>query len=287
MKLVTLSGGLGNQMFQYAFYLALKVSDRNVFVYKNKILNYAEHNGYELDRLFGIEKRCENLWVTDLFAIKGLGNVFKHIVFPVKVRERVLHDFSVYGSWLKYVPFYGVHLVGYWQSERYFEQVKDVVRKTFIFDERKVSGQTKACLDKLSVENSVSIHVRRGDYLLAINMQTLGNICDIFYYRKAISFIGEKVNNPTFYIFSDDIKWAKENLLLPDNAVFVDWNTGKGSWQDMFLMSKCKHNIIANSSFSWWGAWLNNYENKIVLAPDRWLHSVPAPDIIPESWIKI
>lgn len=287
MKLVTLSGGLGNQMFQYAFYLSLKMHDEKVYLYKNKILNNADHNGYELERLFHVEKVYDDKRMTNLLLKKGIGNIMKHILFPVKVRERIIHDYSAYGDWLNRTPWYGVHLVGYWQSECYFERVSGVVRNSFSFDKQMLNERTKSCFESMCSVNAISLHVRRGDYLLAENVGSLGNICDKRYYQKAMDVINEKVENPVFYVFSDDIKWTIENIPLPENAVFVDWNRRQDSWQDMFLMSSCKHNIIANSSFSWWGAWLNNNENKSVIAPALWIRNTPAPNVAPSSWIRI
>lgn len=287
MKLVTLSGGLGNQMFQYAFYLSLKMHDEKVYLYKNKILNNADHNGYELERLFHVEKVYDGKRMTNLLLKKGIGNIMKHILFPVKVRERIIHDYSAYGDWLNRTPWYGVHLVGYWQSECYFERVSDMVRNSFSFDKQMLNECTKSCFESMCNVNAISLHVRRGDYLLAENVGSLGNICDKRYYQKAMDVINEKVGNPVFYVFSDDIKWTIENIPLPENAVFVDWNRRQDSWQDMFLMSSCKHNIIANSSFSWWGAWLNNNENKSVIAPALWIRNTPAPNVAPSSWIRI
>lgn len=287
MKLVTLSGGLGNQMFQYVFYLSLKMHDEKVYLYKNKILSNADHNGYELERLFHVEKVYDGKRMTNLLLKKGIGNIMKHILFPVKVRERIIHDYSAYGDWLNRTPWYGVHLVGYWQSECYFERVSDVVRNSFSFDKQLLNERTKSCFESMCCVNAISLHVRRGDYLLAENVGSLGNICDKRYYQKAMDVINEKVENPVFYVFSDDIKWTIENIPLPENAVFVDWNRRQDSWQDMFLMSSCKHNIIANSSFSWWGAWLNNNENKLVIAPALWIRNTPAPDVTPGSWARI
>lgn len=287
MKLVTLSGGLGNQMFQYAFYLSLKMHDEKVYLYKNKILNNADHNGYELERLFHVGKVYDGKRMTNLLLKKGIGNIMKHILFPVKVRERIIHDYSAYGDWLNRTPWYGVHLVGYWQSECYFERVSDVVRNSFSFDKQLLNERTKSCFESMCSVNAISLHVRRGDYLLAENVGSLGNICDKRYYQIAMDVINEKVENPVFYVFSDDIKWTIENIPLPENAVFVDWNRRQDSWQDMFLMSSCKHNIIANSSFSWWGAWLNNNENKSVIAPALWIRNTPAPNVAPSSWIRI
>jgi hypothetical protein len=123
------------------------------------------------------------------------------------------------------------------------------------------------------IDNSISIHVRRGDYL---NHESYKNICGLNYYCSAIRYIKTLIMDPFFIVFSDDILWCKENLnnILSDTSViYVDWNTGKESYKDMQLISNCKHNIIANSSFSWWGAWLNTFPNKIIIAPKKWLNT--------------
>ena len=136
-----------------------------------------------------------------------------------------------------------------------------------------------------SKQSPISIHVRRDDYLSSKYVSGFGGICTIEYYNKAVERIKEEVIDPVFYIFSDDINWCRENLKL-EQGVFIDWNTGKESWQDMFLMSQCKHNIIANSSFSWWGAWLNSNSEKIVIAPRIWWNGLK-DDVVPDSWIRI
>src|SRR5690606_38192956 len=130
--------------------------------------------------------------------------------------------------------------------------------------------KNKELIQHIQQRNSVSLHVRRGDYLIASN-QHLGSICDNAYYEKAITYINEKTDSPLFVIFSNDIPWCKETFNNID-AIFVDWNTGNQSYIDMQLMSLCKHNIIANSSFSWWGAWLNNNPDKIVVSPNKWIN---------------
>lgn len=114
-----------------------------------------------------------------------------------------------------------------------------------------------------------------------------GGICSLDYYHKAIDFIRQRLdNNICFYLFSDDINWVEENLQL-ENRCIIDWNQGEDSWQDMYLMSCCRHHIIANSSFSWWAAWLNPNKNKIVLTPNKWFNHTDAVGIVPKSWIKI
>lgn len=133
----------------------------------------------------------------------------------------------------------------------------------------------------------MSIHIRRGDYLTFSTIY--GGICTIEYYKKAVSYLCSALNNPVFVVFSDDMDWVRNNIYFPEEAKvhFVDFNRGKDSWQDMNLMSKCMHNIIANSTFSWWGAWLNENPEKIVICPDRLTQRGDSPDIFPEEWIKM
>ena len=283
MDLVTLSGGLGNQMFQFAFYLALKKRNKKVFLYKNK-LAAGEHNGYELQNLFHIEDNCVNgLWLTHLLAVPLLGKILKHILFPCKIRERILYDYEAYA------PFFmksNVHWVGYWQSERYFQIVLDEVRQIFAFDESLLNKPSKNVLQQIRNQVAVSVHIRRGDYFLPCNINTYGGICTIEYYEEAFRYIKAKHPEAVFYVFSDDLEWVRENIPSSAFLTFIDWNRDKDSWQDMFLMSQCHHNILANSSFSWWGAWLNNHEDKIVIVPQQWA-KCSAPDAVPEKWIKL
>lgn len=288
MKLVTLSGGLGNQMFQYAFYLALRATDPHVFLYKNKIFRFNEHTGYELQRLFGVEKDVKGLWMTRLLLVKALGGMIKHLCFPRKIREKKIFNFDAYGEWLDKTPAYGLHFVGYWQSERYFARVADIVRRTFTFDESMLNGKSRELLSSWNKQNTVSVHIRRGDYLKGNNATVYGNICTLDYYKRALEYITRQTDDPTFYVFSDDLDYVRQHLVFPtSNVVYVDWNRRQDSWQDLFLMSRCHHNILANSSFSWWGGWLNAYPDKIVIAPAKWLHNCPAPDVVPSTWIRL
>lgn len=136
------------------------------------------------------------------------------------------------------------------------------------------------------VKVTVSIHIRRGDYLSQQFSAGFGNCCPLAYYREAIHYMKTYLDDITFVLFSDDMDWVKMNLPL-DNAIYVDHNHGVDSWQDMYLMSMCQHNIIANSTFSWWGAWLNDNTDKIVIAPKRWWSSIENDDVVPESWIRM
>lgn len=176
--------------------------------------------------------------------------------------------------------------LGYWQTEEYFKHIRPLILKTFRFNPEKLSKLSTACYHKIQEECSVSVHIRRGDYLFENNKQRFYGICDLNYYKRAILLMQEKVHYSRFYVFSDDIEWAKENIQI-SNAVFIDWNVGKDAWQDMFLMSQCKHNIIANSTFSWWGAWLNTNPDKLVISPSHFMNTNKKSDIIPAGWLTI
>ena len=141
--------------------------------------------------------------------------------------------------------------------------------------------------EKISQVNAVSLHVRRGDYISDKKNAFIG-VCTLDYYKTAIEKIKTQVDNPVFFVYSDDINWVKNNLVIDKTAVFVNHNRGQESYNDMHLMSLCKHNIIANSSFSWWGAWLNTSPDKIVIAPKQWFANMQdTSDLLPDNWLKM
>ena len=176
-------------------------------------------------------------------------------------------------------------IIGIWQVEAYFKDIKNKIWQEFTFNTPS-DDKNKALESQIYNSNSISLHVRRGDYLTYRWSDSHKVIQDETYYINSINYLNKRIQNPTYFIFSDDIAWVKANLKIP-NCTFVDYNNGKHSYIDMYLMSICKHNIIANSTFSWWGAWLNKNENKIVIAPERWLNSVESPGIFPNDWIKM
>lgn len=176
------------------------------------------------------------------------------------------------------------YLDGYWQQEDYFKLIRDELLNDYKFNS--VSGiELKNMLDIIEKNESVSIHIRRGDYA---NSSIYDNIANLEYYNEAINIIKSKVVNPVFFIFSDDIEWVKENMKI-SNSYIINFNRGLDSYKDMFLMSKCKHNIIANSTFSWWGAWLNINNNKIVIRPNKFLNTEVDGSTIcnAEGWINV
>lgn len=296
MKIVNVIGGLGNQMFQYAFALSLKdkfpteevLIDTQHFNYlflkKYKSCNL--HNGYEIDKVF---KKVS----LSVASRKKLSSVTRYI--PNYLLSRVARRFlpkrkTEYVEGKNYVFYPEVYDIqgscyyeGYWQSVKFHELSKDIIREEFTFETP--NAYNSKIEERITSSPSVGIHVRRGDYLLDPEYK---GICDIDYYRRAIEKIGAK--GKTFFIFSNDIQWCKENLLdiLSESAdvVFVDGNRGKDSPWDMYLMSKCEHLIIANSSFSWWGAFLNK-DVKTVIAPKPWINRDYEIDVYMDNWIKL
>ncbi len=176
------------------------------------------------------------------------------------------------------------YLHGYWQSEKYFADVASQIRADFTFP--KATGRNAELADEIQSKTSVSLHVRRGDYLdLAAY-----TVCSEAYYTAAVEALLQRLDEvPQIYVFSDDPEWARENLKLPAPTIVVDHNSGAADFEDMRLMSLCKHNIIANSSFSWWGAWLNANADKHVIAPKAWFGDpkLNNPDITPDGWLRI
>ena len=179
------------------------------------------------------------------------------------------------------------YLMGNWQSERYFAQVADTIRADFSF-KALPSGRNAELADLIGKTTAVSLHVRRGD--IASNPASLAvhGLCSLDYYRRAIEYVATRVAKPEFVIFSDDMAWVLENLHVDYPCHYVDHNKGLESYNDMRLMSLCHHHIIANSSFSWWGAWLNPDRDKIVVAPQCWFAAnYDSSDIVPASWAQM
>lgn len=287
--IVKITGGLGNQMFQYAFAKAtqkkfhINKMQLDIDFYNDKKI----HNGFELKKIFSInEKYCKQGSIQ-----KYIDKIFvKYGYFKKKKSIKIFNRF--YEVSLGFFPEYekfdleNMYLDGYWQSEEYFYDYQNLIKETFKFPAIE-SVENKRIVDKILHTNSVSIHVRRGDYLSSDRYICLG---ETNYYQQAIKLITEKIDNPTFFIFSDDIDWCRNNLALSEEYEIVDWNKGDKSYVDLQLMSMCKHNVIANSSFSWWGAWLNINENKIVVSPEHFYKLESGFDdshLLPKSWIKL
>ena len=289
MKIVNLLGGLGNQMFEYAMYMALKKSHPNekVLCSTRCFRGYGLHNGLEISRIFGVDIDEASWWQLCKLAYPFFNYKMWQVMlhFLPKRKSMTSGTTQIKFNFSEVTRDDSVFYDGYWQNEGFFRHIREDVLASYSFpilnDERNIK-----LAEKLTVRNSVSIHIRRGDYL----KNPIWCVCTPEYYKKSIEYIKSKDNIDLFCVFSDDIQWCKENLQEMAGNVemaFVDWNIGQQSFCDMHLMTYCKHNIIANSSFSWWGAWLGQREGKIVVAPKVWCNKTIVNDPICDSWIRV
>ena len=266
MKIVLFTAGLGNQIFQYFFSLYLKdkyPSEKIYGCYDKAILN--NHNGLEIHEVFDIQLPPSS------FFTHALVRVIRALYKRTHWTWLGAHD-----DWQKETLYYE----GYWHNKALFGQYASSLR----FRVHDISEHNATVLREIQDSNSVAIHIRRGDYLDPIRSKDFAQSCSLSYYHSAIEYAQSQFQDAKFYIFSDDIPWVIENLSI-SNAVYVDWNKGKQSFWDMYLMSNCKASIIANSSFSFWGAMLG-INKQFVIKPKRWIGN-EVPDIFPESWISL
>ncbi len=295
MIICNIQGGLGNQMFQYAMGRSLSLENNaEVKFCIDSFSQYQSHNGFELQRVFGIELPVASLDELKNVLNFGRSNPFlrraltKDSLKAIRGSKYKLDPESGYNSALINSLGSDAYLHGYWQSEKYFSKYSDQIRKDFHFA-NPLDGVNAALMAQIQAFNSVSIHVRRGDYVSNPKTFTTHGVCGIDYYQKAIQLMESQVNEPRFFVFTDDIKWAKQELLTRyPQMTIVDQNLGLDCYKDMQLMSACSHHIIANSSFSWWGAWLNPSDAKLVIAPKHWFaNGKEAYDLIPPHWRRI
>ncbi len=276
MIIIQVEGGLGNQMFQCALAFSFSSKGLTAKLDISKFETQHSHNGYELENVFNIgQQYCSK---TEKAFVKPLSKL-RHKAFgsPYKEKQEWQWRYNAAVNKLR-----SGYLKGYWQCEKYFIDAADLVRQKFTFQPLQ-DDINKAVMDKIQNNNSVSLHIRRGDYLNA----GIGASLNMDYYNKAIEHINNTISSPFYFVFSDDIEWAKENI-KEERVEFIGWNKDSNSYIDMQLMSNCKHNIIANSSFSWWGAWLNSNKEKKVVAPQQWMpHLANGSDIIPKEWIQV
>jgi hypothetical protein len=289
MIIVKLNGGLGNQMFQYA---------------AGRSLAYSLNTGLKLDiSQFRQEKNRE--YDLSVFNITGttasardLDHVRRPLTRMVKHPVEALKSIMKQNTTVRYVKERqfnfdpeilalpdNVYLEGYWQSEKYFSAIEPIIRKEFQLhatprtNVQELTGRIRNC-------NAISIHIRRGDYVKNPVTNATHGVCSVDYYQRALEKIIQKVDNPQFWIFSDDPEWVRKNITIDGPSYYISNHNFK-NFEDLYLMSCCQHHIIANSSFSWWGAWLSTNLEKIVIAPKRWfaVSTMDTDDLIPQSWI--
>ena len=283
MTIIKLKGGLGNQLFQYAFgrYISTKrneelLVDTDIMeVKKDTYRKYGLKNFNIKAKLATSDEVKKNKY--PFGALSKFLRLFKFRVLKI---QNIGWNSKISNSNKTYFD-------GYWQSYKYTEPIRKELLKELTL-KKSIGNKYFDILDKIKNTESVSIHIRRGDYVNNSKTSKIHNICDLKYYAKAMDVIVKKLENPHFFVFSDDIEWVKENLKTTHPIVFVS-KPGIEDYEEMIIMSKCKNNIIANSSFSWWGAWLNSNKDKIVVAPKRWNNKYQKEykDLNPEEWIKI
>ncbi len=280
MLLVDIVGGLGNQLFIYAF-------------------GYSLSQRFQTKVYFSVHMHDRSFQL-DVFPEVNISSTFLHVRKSKleKIKFKLLRLFSYplnehFGfSWRYLINFpsqKNVYLRGYFHSEKYFEMHKKDLIKKLKFPPFKEEKNILLASKIATHKESVSIHVRHGDYLLPQNFNFIGTL-DFSYYELAIKKIKEKLDNPHFFIFSENIEYIKEKFafLNEENYTVVSHNTGEDSYNDMALMTLCRHHIIANSSFSWWGAYLA--ESALIIAPKNWFKNLPLLDvthILPDSWLSI
>lgn len=288
MDVVRVFNGLGNQMSQYAFYLAKRKKCPNsvCWIFFPDEWGGLQHNGYELDRLFKIERDpIKEKFLQRIYLYAQIedwrGQFFRKFVHVIRENSEKDYDPQMLerGARVGWNFYYGG-----WHTEKYFKDIRNELLECYHFDERKLNTNSRKwntliCND----EYSCSLHVRRGDFLS--NAAFVG-ISTEDYYLRAINLIKGELEHVNFYVFSNDIEWSKR-LFGSSNFSYIDCNTKQDSWQDMFLMTKCRHHINANSTFSWWGAWLSTYPKSITIVPSRFVNNKTCKDIYPENWIRI
>lgn len=282
LVVIQLSGGMGNQMFQYALYLQLKALGRNV-----KIDDVTEYDGREARpiRLSVFDARYATPTETEMKCLTD-----SYLDLPSKIRRKLtgrqtaayveksqLFDAEVLKKERAY-------LIGCWQSEKYFKEIKEQVREVYTFRNIKLSSKMQEYEAQMQSKNSVSLHIRRGDYLQV--SEVYGGICTQEYYMEAMRYMEEQVTDCHFFVFTNDPAWVKEHF-QKNNITVVEGNDEDAGYIDMYLMTQCKHYILANSSFSWWGCYLNSSKEKIVIAPKQWFQDRDCRDIYTDEMKKI
>lgn len=292
MIITCLKGGIGNQLFQYAAGRAL--AEEHGVALK---LDISAFNNDPL-RVYALKDFSISASIASPHEIGGITRS-KH---PKLLRE-------VFDTLEKMKPYYHrriykephfhfdknffkaparIYLDGYWQSERYFQSIGSILRKEFKVNHPQ-QGRNAELTAIINGSNSVSVHIRRGDYMNNPETNKYHGACSPSYYGRCIEWIVGHIEKPCFFVFSDDIVCSKALFPINEHFIFVDHNTEKNAYEDLRLMSQCKHHIIANSTFSWWGAWLGSYQDKKVLAPIPWFNAAnhSTADLIPNGWMLI
>lgn len=293
MIITKLEGGLGNQMFQYAIASIFAKKFGTEILIDSSFFNEVDKKEGFTPRNFELKIFKNNYVQASHMQISSFNKPSVITKFKKKIglnyrkiyKEATLSfDNNLLNS---KTPIY---LNGYFQSYKYFLSYEHLIKKVFSFPVELLGFENQELLLSIQKSNSVSVHIRRGDYVNDKITQSFHGNCNLEYYKAAIELIASKANDIKLFFFSDDCEWVKSQFKhLHYSKIFVDHNNGENSWKDMCLMSNCNNNIIANSSFSWWAAWLNGNKKKIIVTPKKWYVSddYNSNDLIPIEWIRL
>ena len=297
MIIAQLLGGLGNQMFQYAAGRSLAFRSR-----QKLLLDLRELTDRSVARSY--TPRCFSLDACNITAAVAKDDESDSLRYrDASVLRRCWRAFR--GRPRPYGPFCyrergirfdsrvlrirsDAYLIGFWQSYKYFENCENLIRQDFT-PRGKLSTASQRYLGQIAATDAVSVHVRRGDYVTNLDANSFHGTCELSYYRTAAQLIANIVQRPHFFVFSDEVDWAKAHMGFIAPVTFVQFPEPVHDFEEIHLMSMCRFNIIANSSFSWWGAWLNNHPNRVVVAPMRWFRDpkIDTSDMIPSDWLRV
>lgn len=294
-----LIGGLGNQLFQYAVGRAVAArtgatSLMDASGFANYDLRRYELDGFNIRSQLASDAQLASVGVaagqTPSLFERLKRRFIPHAAAALPLQEPVLREASfTYDARVEQVRA-PVYLDGYWQSERYFAHMRnELLQELTLKRDWDAANQEMHARIKDAGPGAVSLHVRRGDYVTNAHTASYHGVCSLDYYRAGVAYIAERVAAPHFFLFSDDPEWVRENLQTGFPTTIVDVNSADHGIYDMMLMKSCSHHVIANSSFSWWGAWLNPSPEKIVIAPQQWFKEADKDtgDLIPSNWVRL
>ncbi len=288
MIITRLQGGLGNQLFQYAAGHALAQKHQT-----NLKVDFSGHTGdiarsyklsfFNINTEFATPEEVANFnkWYNRGWLAKFTNRL------PFRLNRHHFKEPHFHFTPELFGLSDNVYIEGYWQTEKYFSSIEDTIRQEVVL-KKAYAVQNEELFSLIRNNDSVSLHVRRGDYVANATTLKMHGVCTPEYYRRAIDAIKEKISKPYFFVFSDDPEWVKSNFTFTDPYRIVSAE-GYADYQELSIMSRCKHNIVANSSFSWWGAWLGNNSDKIVIAPRQWFSGFKGDtkDLLPQRWLKL
>jgi len=296
MIISKLISGLGNQLFQYTIGRHLSLTHQvplklDLSFFKDQKLRSYKLDHYNIQAETATEQDVESL--TAIYQRKSLyAKIYRKVE---KWRPKNKRLYYKEDEWWIYEPGLlqassPVYLNGYWQHYKYFENIDPRIREELTLKENELADAPAIVGEILGNESSVSLHVRRGDYITDRDAYNFMGVMPLAYYHQAINYIIAKGIKPSFYVFSDDLDWVKDNIQVNAPLTCVDLHGGQKDYVELDLMSKCRHNIIANSSFSWWGAFLNQNPGKIVIAPAQWVKPEDVNrkiELVFPTWTKI